>query len=93
MATDIESDIAASIWERVIRFEGEPSTTAARELMKMQFPESDRQRMRELAAKARAGTLTATEEHETEAYERLGCLLDIIHSQARLALKHQRAAS
>ncbi|HET6882857.1 MAG TPA: hypothetical protein VFI31_22000 [Pirellulales bacterium] len=93
MATDIESDIAASIWERVIRFEGEPSATAARALLKMQFPESDRQRMRELAAKARAGTLTATEERETEAYERLGCLLDIIHSQARVALKHHRAAS
>lgn len=94
MVTNIKNDdVAAAIWDRVIRFTQKPSATAARELLKLQFPEHDRQRMRELAAKARAGALTATEERETDAYERLGCLLDVIHSHARSTLKPQRSAS
>lgn len=93
MATDTSpSDIAASIWQRVLRFDGKPSATAARALLKLQFADSDRQRMRELSAKARAGALTEAEECEADAYERLGCLLDVLHSHARQAIKPPRAA-
>ncbi len=80
----------AAIWDRVTRFQGNPSPTAARAMLKLQFPESDRRRMRELAAKARAGALTPDEERETDTYERLGCLLDIVHSKARRVLKRRR---
>jgi hypothetical protein len=85
--------IDAAIWQRVTQFDKPPSPTAARELLKLQFPEEDRERMRDLAAKARAGRLTPQEEDETEAYERLGCLLDIVHSQARRVLRRRRTAS
>ena len=88
MATDT-STAGAAIWERVIRFEEESSLTTARPLLNLQFAESDRQRMRELAAKARAGSLTADEEQEMDTYERLGCLLDILHSTARRVLKRR----
>jgi hypothetical protein len=84
----------AAIWARVIRFEEELSPAAARALLKLRFAEGERRRMRELSAKARAGTLTALEAREADVYERLGCLLDILHSKARRALKRrQRAAS
>jgi hypothetical protein len=94
MATDtLASRAEAAIWERVIHFEMELSPTAARALLKVRFSPNDLERMAELAAKARAGALTPDEERETDAYERLGCLLDILHSQARRALKRRRKAS
>ncbi len=87
MATELETaDVAAAIWERVIRFEDAPSPTAARALLKLEFPESDHARMSELSAKARRGMLSADEQREADAYERLGCLLDILHSRARRVL-------
>jgi hypothetical protein len=83
----------AAIWERVIQLEGKLSPTAARALLKLRFSSSDQQRMRELSAKARAGSLSSTEEVEVTTYEQLGCLLDILHSKARRALAKDRTAS
>jgi hypothetical protein len=50
--------------------------------------------MAELAAKARAGSLSPTEQEELDVFERVGCVLDILHSRARQALskKSQRAS-
>src|SRR5687768_11383051 len=93
MPTDIRTTKSgAAIWDRVMR-NAAPSPIAARALLQLQFPASDRERMRDLAAKARAGTLTPDEEWETDAYERLGCLLDILHSKARRVLKGRRRPS
>ena len=47
--------------------------------------------MRELSAKARAGTLTPGERDEIEQYERVACTLDILHSKARRVLKRRSA--
>ena len=91
--TTIESDLDAAIWERVVHFDQPPSPTAARELLKLQFSKEDRKRIGDLAAKARAGKLTAKERGQAETYERLGCLLDILHSKARRVLKPRRSAS
>ena len=77
----------AAIWERAMSFDKPLTPTAARALLKVQFSALDRERMTELAAKARAGTLTSDEERETDTYERLGCTLDILHSQARRVLR------
>jgi hypothetical protein len=83
----------AAIWERAIQFEGELSPTAARALLKVRFSTRDRERMRELSAKARAGSLTSQEQQEADIYERLGCLLDILHSKARRILAKHKTAS
>ena len=83
----------AAIWQRAIRLDDDLSPTAARALLKVQFAASDRRRITELAAKARVGNLSTHEERQAEAYERFGCLLDILHSQARRALKRRRKAS
>jgi len=92
MRAEAAVDIEAAIWER-IRLEGILSPMAARALLKVQFPQDDVKRMRELSAKARAGMLSLQEETEISAYERLGCLLDMLHSKARQALKKGKAAS
>jgi len=83
-------DIAT--WERAIQFEQEPSPAVARALLKLQFSQADCKRMCELSAKARAGKLTAEEQLQIDTYERLGCLLDILHSKARRVLKRRRTA-
>ena len=81
------------IWERVIQFSENLSLTAARSLLKLQFSADDLDRMRALSAKARAGKLSESEKVEIETYERLGCLLDILHSKSRHALKRPQTKS
>ena len=85
-------DWDAEIWQRATRFEGQLTPSATRALLKLGFDEADHDRMAELAAKARSGKLSSDERRQTEAYERLGCLLDILHSQARRALKRRKAS-
>ena len=80
----------AGIWERVMLSE-DPTPVAARALLKLQFGDPDKARMRELSAKARAGTLTPGERDEIEQYERVACTLDILHSKARRVLKRRSA--
>jgi hypothetical protein len=88
MRTDAAmTDPSVSTWQRVIQFQGQLSASAARALLKLQFSEQDHALMDELSKKARAGTLTPPEQLQLDTFERLGCLLDIIHSKARQALK------
>jgi hypothetical protein len=82
-----------TVWDRVLRFEKDPSPTAARELLRLQFSEDDHERMHQLSAKARAGTLSSKEEAEIDTFERLGCVLDILHAAARRTLKRRKSAS
>jgi hypothetical protein len=77
----------------VIQFEGNLSPGAARSLLKFSFSPRDHERMAELSAKARAGKLTSQEQVEIDTFERLGCVLDILHSQARRTLKKRKTAS
>jgi hypothetical protein len=86
----VESEVG--LWRR-IELGGVLSPTAARALLKVQFSAHDQDRMRLLSAKARAGTLTSQEEADIDTFERLGCLLDILHSKARLALAKRKPAS
>jgi hypothetical protein len=76
-----------------IKLDGNLSPTQARALLKLHFSRQDQIRMRELSAKARAGTLTPQEDVDIDTYERLGCLLDILHSQARRVLQKRKSAS
>jgi hypothetical protein len=88
MKTDVLiSNPGAAIWQRVIEFDRELSPSAARALLQLRFSEREHALMDELSAKASAGSLTPDEQTELDTLERLGCLLDIVHSKARRALK------
>ena len=63
------------------------SPEAARDILALDFDHADKDRMRELAAKARAGTLTAEEDVEAGKYELVGHLLNIMQSKARRSVK------
>src|SRR3954451_23498376 len=66
------------------------SPEAARDILGWDFDQADKERMRQLSAKARAETLTAEEDAEAGRYELVGHLLNIMQSKARRSLKSHR---
>lgn len=80
----------SAIWERVIE-----STTdrllpeAAAAILRFDFRETDHRRIAELAEKSNEGLLTEDERTEYDNYVRIGNVLALIQSMARLALKHE----
>ena len=62
---------------------------AARYILSLEFQETDRRRMNELAERARAGVLSPAEEQELENYRHVGHLLTLLRSKARLSLSRQ----
>jgi hypothetical protein len=80
-------DPSTAIWQRLVEFQGPLSPSGARALLKLQFSQRDHALMDELSRKARAGSLTPQEQAELDTFERLACLLGILHSKARQALK------
>jgi hypothetical protein len=82
----VESDVA--ILSRLIEPELKNLPTEVdRYLLSLDFCQRDRDRMHNLAAKAREGTLTPAEQHEAERYERIGHLVALLQSKARKSLK------
>ncbi len=82
---------AVAAWDHVMHFEDSISPTAARALLKFKFKEQGLERMQGLATKARHGKLSVSEEIEIDTFERLGCLLDILHSKSRRVLERTKA--
>ena len=78
----------ADILNRLLRPD-QPTLTpeAARSILAIEFPAEDRERMNDLAAKAREGTLTPEERAWIEGYERVGNFLSLMKSKARLSLR------
>ena len=81
------------VWLRILYPDGEITPATARVILQLSFPSADRRRMRELSAKARAGSLSEEEDDEIETFERAGTLLSILKSKARLVLKETRGDS
>ncbi|MGH7135824.1 MAG: hypothetical protein ACREHD_08800 [Pirellulales bacterium] len=63
------------------------SADAARDILRLDFSKSDHRRMNQLAAKNRAGKLTAAEEEALDNYIRVGQTLGILKSKARRTLR------
>lgn len=81
-------DHGAEILTRVIQpAEGNLPVEAALSILSFHLSPTDWDRVNELAAKARAGTLTTEERSELDEYERITCLLELMQSKARLSLK------
>ena len=90
---DFVQNSEAAIFSRVVSPDNANlSPDAANSLLQITFPEADRERMNILAEKARQGTLCADEASELENYSRVGRLLEVLKSKARLSLKAPRAA-
>ncbi len=78
----------AKIWERVVDPSWEQlDPRAAEALLRLRFTKFDLDRMNVLAELAREGGLSADEQLEIDSYERIGNMLAILQSRARLATK------
>ena len=71
--------------------DAELNPEAARYLLSIKLPACDEDRVNELSAKARAGTLTESERLELDSYLHIGSLLAVMQSKARRLLKHAPA--
>ena len=88
--TELPGYEAAILGRLVVPEELSLSPAAAEGILALEFDQADKDRMHQLAAKARAGTLTPQEQAEVEAYSRIGSLLGILQSKVRRALKGRR---
>jgi hypothetical protein len=69
------------------------SSAVARAILALDFNQADRERMRQLSAKAREGGLSRQEQVEINNYERVGHFLNLIQSKARCSLKAGRGTN
>ena len=77
-----------SIVSRLLKPEREDfSPDLAREILSLQFDPVDRERMNQLSLKVQSGDLLEDEQAELESYRRVGCMLGVLWSKARLSLK------
>ena len=65
---------------------GDLPEEAARVLLKAKLAKADRRRMEELGELAQQGGLTPAQRREAEAYDRVGLLLELLQSKARLSM-------
>ena len=88
MQTTQATKTESTIWNRLLQPGGKVlSIGAARSLLRLEFAAEDKDRMHDLAAKARDGALSAAEQDEIRTYERVGNLLALMKSKARQRLK------
>jgi hypothetical protein len=88
MSTAFVPTSEAAILSRVLQQDNNDlSPEAARIILRWEFPAEDRRRMHALLQKGQKGKMSATEQDAMENYRRVGYLLDIMRSKARLALK------
>src|SRR5437870_9054923 len=89
MQTTQAASSEGAIWGRLLEVRTATlSPEGARSILGLDFTDDDRSRMHELAQKAQAGTLTAVEEEEIENYGKVGSVLGVLHSKARVALRN-----
>ncbi|HEY7330738.1 MAG TPA: hypothetical protein VH592_24065 [Gemmataceae bacterium] len=92
MQTTNGAEAEAAILTRLVKpNRADFSPEVAEAILKLDFDQSDRDRMHELAVKNGEGHLTRAEEEELNSYLRIGYFVDLIRSKARISLtKHGR---
>jgi hypothetical protein len=85
----VTSNTEAAILARIIESDVTAITPdVARYLLSMQLTSADKERVNELSAKARAGSLNQRETQELDSYLHIGRLLAVMQSRARRLLKN-----
>ncbi len=90
----ITPNTEAAILARILESdEQELTPEAARYLLSIKLPASDEDRVDDLSAKARAGSLTKAESQELDGYLHIGSLVAVLQSKARRLLRRQPSSS
>ena len=88
--TTMTGNSHAAIFRRLIESDQEClPRELAQHLLRLSFPQQDQERVNELAAKAREGSLNAEEHDELEGYNLVGDVLAVWQSKARRSLNRQ----
>lgn len=83
----------AAIWARLMQAQRDAlSPEVAEYLLSIEFGESDREQMRQLAERSESGALTDEEQIEFDSYLHVGNLLAVLQSKARVALRRKPPA-
>jgi hypothetical protein len=85
--TSIAPQDAAIVGRLIQPDHGDLSPESARTILQLHFDDNDKARMHQLALKAQEGTLTPAEQAELESYRRVGYMLGVLWSKARLSLR------
>lgn len=84
----IAGQTEAEIWDRTIQpQQGCLPPDAARALLEIKLSVQDLERINELSAKAREGTLTEIEGRELDDYLNVGRTLELLKTKARISLR------
>jgi hypothetical protein len=85
------ANVDSIIWDRLVDPAWSNLTREAAEgVLRIKFQQADIDRMNELAAMAREGSLSAQQQEELDAYLRIGGMISILQSKARLSLRAAR---
>ncbi len=88
MSAVISESSAVAIWKRAIEPEaGSLPPAEAKAMLRLKLAEADLDRADVLAAKARAGRLTAQERQQLDNYLTIGSVLEFLKSKARRSLR------
>lgn len=87
MSSSPRNDEACILSRAIAPDSGTWSPGVAHGILSLSLSSSDRERMNELAAKARDGSLGTDEQLEIESYRQACRLLDLMKAKARLSLK------
>jgi hypothetical protein len=87
-------DAESAILERAITADNQAwSPEASRAILDFKLADADLRHADELAAKARAGSLTANEQESLDHYIRIGRLVEFMKARALLSLKASGSAA
>jgi hypothetical protein len=87
-AATSEAAIFTRLWESG---DGEMTPEIARHVLRLGFSDQDRARMHELAVKNQESTLSPAERDELDSYVKVGDLLALLQSKARILLNRPDA--
>ncbi len=88
-----EKDEAAILSRALAPENATLSVAAAESILAIELSEVDKQELKRLAAKAREGALSPTDEADLDAYRHVGRLIELMKSKARISLKTHRPNS
>ena len=91
MATDaLTENTEASLLARAFDAQsGDLPEAVAQVLLRARLPAADLRRMEHLGELAQQDILTPAQRREAEAYDRVGLLIELLQSKARLSLVHR----
>jgi hypothetical protein len=92
LTTELPSEVR--IFESILKHgAGSMQPALARYVLQLGFSEADHARIRELTERNEGGTISPPELEELLGFAKAGCLLGILHSQARKSLNRSEARS